>query len=130
MCLAARGNRFKKRAAAFSVVMRRFGLLRLLAKEGGPEALHGLLLDILDDEDEARTPVGIGPAVELDGRMQDLLHGMDEQRTARLLGEIDETLEPQQPRPVDRAQQRPEQIEGALRDGASAVRAKARIASS
>ena len=55
--------------------------------------------------------VGIRPGIELDLRMQDLLDGVDQQRPAGLSRDVNQPLEPQQARAVDRAQEGPEQLE-------------------
>src|SRR6516165_1192073 len=60
--------------------------------DAGEEPCHGLTREVPGDEDQARSPVIVGPVFELDRRMGDVLDDMNDDRPTAF-GERHEALD-------------------------------------
>ena len=74
------------------------------------------LRDLVDDEHQPRAVVVVRPGRERRRRMEYVLHAVDHHRLLRRLGELHDALHAQQIRPVHRAHQIEEHLEGRVRD--------------
>lgn len=77
---------------------------RRLAHEGGPQAAHMVGRKIAQNEDDARAPVPVGPALQPRRRMEDVLHAVDHHGTLGIVVKRDDALHAQHVRPVHLAQ--------------------------
>jgi len=77
---------------------------RRFAYEGGPQAAHMVGRKIAQNEDDARAPVPVGPALQPRRRMEDVLHAVDHHGTLGIVVKRDDALHAQHVRPVHLAQ--------------------------
>ena len=94
------------------------------AQQGIEKLGDGARLGIAHNEHHAGRVVAVGPAFQPDGRMHEVLDGMDHERLIRTLGKLHDALDPQQIRPVQRTHELHEHIEGAGRNGLRAGQRK------
>ncbi len=83
-----------------------------VACEGVVKPLNELRAHFIDDEHNPGPMVGVRPGVETRRRMEDMLNPVDDQRPRRIVGQGDDSLDPEQIWPVGVAQDLQEQVTG------------------